>query len=445
MAEDDPQSSDDRPQRIAPGPARLQVERPDHSGAASTDSISDRLAVLDHISPAGSDTDELLQDNRVSEMGDSIQDHHRVDWIEGIDPRLEVLSAAPLVLQTPVELLAGQRITDKRFLFVRNCQDLDDALTLEPVSLAGWEIELVGLIRPGRVVIGAEELLGMDLVEHEMVLQCSGNGRSQFAGIPGTPWGLGGVGNVRFAGVPLKALLERHCVDIDPQVNFVTAEGQDLPAGQEKPDFEHSLPVADVLERSIIALTLNGEPLPGVHGGPVRLVTPGLFGTMQVKWLTRLRFETAESSNFYHATEYRVPMAQLESGARFRFTVDNSRPTWNIRLMSYILDPQPETILESGDVTVSGVAYNDGSARVEAVLVSFDRGQSWKPAELNMPASPYAWYQWSTRVRLEHGDHEIWSRAVDALGRSQPLDGSIHWNPNGYEWNGVYKTRVTVA
>jgi DMSO/TMAO reductase YedYZ molybdopterin-dependent catalytic subunit len=377
--------------------------------------------------------------------GRDADERHHVDWIEGIDPRLEVLSAAPLVLQTPVELLAGQRITDKQFLFVRNCQDLDDALTLEPAPLDGWEIDLVGLIRPGRVVIRAEELLGMDHVEHEMVLQCSGNGRSQFAGIPGTPWGLGGVGNVRFAGVPLKAVLERYHVDVDPQVKFVTAEGQDLPAGQEKPDFEHSLPVADVLERTIIALTLNGEHLPAVHGGPVRLVTPGLFGTMQVKWLTRLRFETAESSSFYHATEYRVPITVLEPGSRFRFTMDNSRPTWNLRLMSYILDPQPQAIVRSGDVTVSGVAYNDGSARLEAVLVSFDRGESWKRAELNIPDSPYAWYRWTAQARLEHGDHEIWSRAIDALGRSQPLDGSICWNPNGYEWNGVYKTRVTVA
>ena len=125
--------------------------------------------------------------------------------------------------------------------------------------------------------------------------------------------------------------------------------------------------------------------------------------------------------------------------------MDNSRPTWNLRLMSYILDPQPQAIVRSGDVTVSGVAYNDGSARLEAVLVSFDCGESWKRAELNMPDSPYAWYQWTAQARLENGDHEIWSRAIDALGRSQPLDGSIYWNPNGYEWNGVYKIRVTVA
>ena len=110
-------------------------------------------------------------------------------WIAGTGPRLEVLSTAPLVLQTPVDLLAGRRITDKSVLFVSNCQNLDDALTLDPVPLEGWQIELDGLIRPGRVVISAEDLLDMDQVEYEMVLQCSGNGRSRYPGIPVTPWG----------------------------------------------------------------------------------------------------------------------------------------------------------------------------------------------------------------------------------------------------------------
>jgi len=365
-------------------------------------------------------------------------------WIEGKDPRLEVMSAVPLVLSTPVGLLAEQRITDKKYLFVRNIQDLPKGMTLEPLPLEGWETELVGLIKPFRVVIRGEELLEMEQVEYEMILQCSGNGRSQYQAIPGTPWNQGGVGNVRFTGVPLKAILERYNVSVEPQVKFVTAEGHDLPMGLERPDFEHSLPVAPVLERGIFALKLNGEPLPGIHGGPVRLVTPGLFGTMQVKWLRRLRFETAESPNFYHATEYRVPLSLLKPGEKFRFTLENSRPTWDIRLMSYILAPEAGAKLKAGPITVSGVAYNDGSARLESVLVSFDRGQSWQPAKFEAPDSPYAWYRWTTQANLKPGVYEIWARAIDALGRSQPLDGSIFWNPNGYEWTGVFKIEVTV-
>ncbi len=112
------------------------------------------------------------------------------------------------------------------------------------------------------------------------------------------------------------------------------------------PDLEHSLPVADVLARSILALQMNGDDLPGIHGGPVRLVTPGFFGTMQIKWLERLRFETAESPCFYHAVEYRVPLERVEPGEKFKFTLENSRPTWHLRLMSYILAPAPGAELQ---------------------------------------------------------------------------------------------------
>jgi sulfite oxidase len=366
------------------------------------------------------------------------------DWIKGIDPRLEVMNAVPLVLSTPVGLLAENRITDKKYLFVRNIQDLAEAMTMEPLPLEGWEIELNGLIRPFRVIIRAEDLLEMEQVEYEMILQCSGNGRNQYPGIPGTPWNQGGVGNVRFAGVPLNAILKKYNVTVDPQVKYLTAEGHDGPMGLEKPDFEHSIPIAPVLERSILALRLNGEPLPGIHGGPVRLVTPGLFGTMHIKWVTRLRFETAESPNFYHATEYRVPYGLLKQGEKFRFTLENSRPTWDIRLMSYILNPEPGATLITGPISINGVAYNDGKAPIESVLVSVDRGKSWTPAEFEIPGSPYSWYEWKTEKTLKPGTYEIWARATDALGRSQPLDGKIFWNPNGYEWTGVFKCDVTV-
>src|ERR1700758_3224985 len=104
--------------------------------------------------------------------------------LKGKDSRLEVLSAVPLVLSTPVGLLAEQNITDKKYLFVRNIQDLAEGMTIEPLPLEGWETELVGLIRPSRVIIRGEELLNMEQVEYEMILQCSGNGRTQYRGIP---------------------------------------------------------------------------------------------------------------------------------------------------------------------------------------------------------------------------------------------------------------------
>jgi DMSO/TMAO reductase YedYZ molybdopterin-dependent catalytic subunit len=365
--------------------------------------------------------------------------------IDGKDQRLVILSGQPVVLETPHSLLAGHAITPASILFVRDIQDLPGGMTLDPMPLAGWDFELTGLIDEP-VTIDAGELLGMDQVEWEMVLQCAGNSRSKFSEtspIPGTVWGQGGVANVRFAGVPLSALLKKHHVKISREARFLTAEGKDLPLGRELPDFEHSLPLADCLEGSILAVTLNGAPLPAAHGGPVRLVTPGFFATMNIKWLRRLRFESSESTNFYHATEYRVPNARLTPGQSFRFTLENSIPTWKMRVMSFIFSPEPMAVLRAGQQTFSGVAFNDGAARLESVFVSFDRGQNWRQAALQTPDSPYAWYPWTIQQTLVPGTYEVWSRAVDALGRTQPLDGAICWNPNGYEWNGVHQIQVT--
>src|SRR3546814_5885822 len=91
------------------------------------------------------------------------------------------------------------------------------------------------------------------------------------------------------------------------------------------------------------------------------------------------------------ATEYRVPLRLLRPGEKFRFTLENSRPTWTIRLMSYILEPAQDATLPADPVKISGVAYNDGAGPIESVLISFDRGQSWTPAEITRPDSPYAW------------------------------------------------------
>lgn len=366
--------------------------------------------------------------------------------IAGKDKRLIVLEPFPAVLETPAELLAKERVTPIELLFVRNNQQPDNVATIEPLPLAGWKIELTGLLNK-QASIEAAELADMEQVEHEMVLQCSGNSRSLFsesAQTKGTQWGNGGMGNVRFSGVPLSAVLKKKGIDILPRARYMAAEGRDeaLPG---KEDFEHSLPIDDVLSRSILALRLNGKPLPAVHGGPVRLVTPGVYATMHFKWLGRLRFEASESRNHHHVARYRMPREFIKPGDMFKSTLENSRFNWNMKVRSLILTPSANADLRANTITVQGVAFNDGQAAVEAVLISLDRGQTWKPAKLEHPKSRYAWTRFHTEVELPRGKHTIWSRAVDALGRSQPLDGSIYWNPEGYEWNGVHKIEVNVA
>jgi DMSO/TMAO reductase YedYZ molybdopterin-dependent catalytic subunit len=367
--------------------------------------------------------------------------------IAGKDDRLLILTKYPTVLETPLSLLDGQRITPLNVLFVRNNQQLDGSATLKPLPRKGWKIELTGLIGK-KLTLNAEDLAKLPMVEREMVLQCSGNFRSLFskaAKVPGTPWGKGGFGNVKFAGVPLSTVLEKHGVKIDRATRFVAAEGKDAPASLDKPDFEHSLPLDEVLKKSILALELNGQPLAAAHGGPVRLVTPGYYATMHMKWLNRLRFEKEETYNYFQIPQYRTPKKRIKPGEDFQFTFENSNPSWGMKVMSCILAPEEGTVIASNrELEIRGVAFNDGETAIERVEVSFDDGKSWTRAGLAKPPSPWAWTRWSLRASFGPGSYRLLSRATDTRGRSQPVDGTIDWNPHGYEWNGVDKVEIVV-
>jgi hypothetical protein len=142
---------------------------------------------------------------------------------------------------------------------------------------------------------------------------------------------------------------------------------------------------------------------------------------------------------------YRTPLEPIKPGQGFEPTFENSESNWRMRLKSVVLSPAPGAKLASGEVKIAGVAFNDGEARIDSVLVSTDGGQSWQQAELEVPKSPYAWYRFHKTIQLSPGKHSLWTRAIDALGSSQPLDGSIYWNPRGYTWNGVEKIDVTVG
>ncbi|MGI8982711.1 MAG: sulfite oxidase [Pirellulaceae bacterium] len=371
-------------------------------------------------------------------------------FIPGKDKRLIMHNAKVGEIETPLALLREKDLTPKELLFVRNNQVLPGTLTTEAADAAGWQVELAGLVdRPQTVK--AADLGNFPQEEHELVLQCSGNGRVRFAKTvkaEGAQWQQGAMGNVRFKGVRLKSLLEHLGVKVGPEAKFLTAEGKDspaMPAGPGTADFEHSIPLADALDRSILALAMNGEAIPKVHGGPLRLITPGYYATMNIKWLSRLRFEPQESTNHHHVGRYRTPLKPIAPGTSFTSTLGNSEPNWNMRIKSVIFAPLDGEKVSAGRVEVRGVAWNDGTTKIDAVEISTDQGNSWRRAKLQRPDSPYAWHPWSLTIELAEGSPTILARATDALGRSQPLDGSIAWNPAGYAWNAVDTVTVAVS
>lgn len=355
------------------------------------------------------------------------------------------------VMETPLEMLREHRITPPDILYVRNNQIKEpEGRSLDPVPLEGWKIDLGGSVAFPRL-IDASMLSGLPQTEVTMVLQCSGNGRSFYARTVktrGTQWAHGGMGNLTFAGPKLADVLASFDPPLNPrsEVRFVTAEGADgPPSGGRRPDFEHSLPLQDVMDRAILATHMNGAPLPGGHGGPVRLIVPGYYGTMNVKWLSRLRFEATETNNVNQIPRYRIPNDPIEPGTPIEYTFENSSPNWRQRIKSVIFTPLNEASLSAGRIEVSGVAWSGTPGGVTAVHVSTNDGVTWHRAALNSPHGEYGWHYFRINVELPAGNHRIWARALDPVGNAQPLNGSIRWNPSGYEWHGADYVDVSVA
>ena len=165
---------------------------------------------------------------------------------------------------------------------------------------------------------------------------------------------------------------------------------------------------------------------------------------MNVKWLSRLRFEERESSNRHHAVRYRTPLKPIAPGSKFTATLENSEPNWKMRIKSVIFAPLEGEKIRAGKNEIRGVAWNDGTSRIDSVEISTDGGKIWRRAEIKRPKSPYAWHPWSLGIELPAGNATILAKATDAMGRTQPLDGTIAWNPAGYAWNGVDSVTVTV-
>lgn len=375
-----------------------------------------------------------------------MQEKKASELIAGKDPRLIVLKPFPAVLETPLKLLAENQQTPASLLFVRNNEQPQETATLEPSEHKTWQVSIAGEVS-NSATASLKQLRELPATSYEMVLQCSGNGRflfSKASETSGTQWGRGGMGNVTFSGPLLSKVLDDLNIEVKSSGRFVNANGADEKS-EGKEDFLHSLPVDDVLNRSILALEMNGSPLPAVHGGPVRLVTPGIFGTMQVKWLSELVFVTEESTNYNHVPRYRVPNHPIKPGQEYEYTLESSRFNWDMKVKSVLLTPNDGDRLEAGNCRIQGVAFNDGAAPISSVIVSLNKGRSWKRATLEHPDGKYGWTRFELSAELKRGRQEIWCRATDKLGRSQPDDGSVAWNHRGYEWNGVEKISVDVA
>ena len=370
--------------------------------------------------------------------------------VKGKSPELIVHNAKVGVMETPLYLLRKYYITPKEILYVRNHFPVKELGfdVLSPVIDDGWTINIGGLVgRPGKITVG--ELKKMKTVKVTCVLQCSGNGRAFYAKkakTPGSQWKHGGMGNVVWKGVKLKDVFKALAVEIDPSARFITANGKDKPITPIGSDFVHSMPLHDVLDKAILAIEMNGEPIPAIHGGPVRLIIPGYYGTMQIKWLTDIYITDKESPSRFQKKAYRIPVSPVEPGEMtpLDFNQFNSIPNYRMKVKTVIFYPMNGERVKSGFFKVKGVSWNDGLVPINEIYISTDKGKDWIRAHVVRNDGLYAWYLWEAEIKLKRGQKFIWARAIDEWGRGQPLNGVDRWNPKGYEWNGVDKVTVEV-
>ena len=279
---------------------------------------------------------------------------------------------------------------------------IDTALFVPRLDAASHVVKVTGMVdRPFELTY--EELLAEADTEADVTLACVSNQ-------------VGGnlVGTARWQGVPLERLLRRAGIRL----------GADQVVGRAVDGWTGGFPIEAALDGrpALVAVGMNGEPLPPRHGYPVRLVIAGLYGYVSdTKWLSEIEVTTFEAVRGYW-----IPRGWSREGP--------------IKTQSRIDVPRHGAQLEAGATAVAGVAWA-GERGVDAVEVSIDDGR-WLPARLAEELADTTWRQWVLTWDAAPGEHTLKVRATDGVGETQTAEVRPP-APDGA--TGHHTIRVTVA
>jgi DMSO/TMAO reductase YedYZ molybdopterin-dependent catalytic subunit len=262
--------------------------------------------------------------------------------------------------------------------------EIDTALTYPQIDYRTWRLRIHGMVR-SPLELSFDDLAAMQLVERYVTLSCVSNE-------------VGGhlVSNAAWRGVLLRDLLAR--VGVDPHADQVIGRSVD--------DFTVGFPTTAALDGrgAMVALAMNGEPLPIAHGFPARLIVPGLYGYVSAtKWLSDI-----ELSRFDRFDAYWVQRGWARRGP--------------IKTESRIDVPSPTRTVRAGTVPVAGVAWAP-TRGIREVEVQVD-DEPWRSAHLAASLGDETWRQWVYEWRATPGKHRLRVRATDGRGVRQ--DGRDH-------------------
>ena len=272
---------------------------------------------------------------------------------------------------------------------------VDTALTVPTIDPETWRLVIDGMVDQ-RVEMSFQDILDMGLDEYAITLTCVSNE-------------VGGelVGNAMWLGVPLRDVLKKAGV----------RSGADMVLSKSVDGYTASTPLSALTDDNldaILAVGMNGEPLPLEHGFPVRMVVPGLYGYVSAtKWLTELKVTTfADDEAYWTPRGY-----SAEAPIKFSSRLDT---------------PSIGEAVPAGKIPIAGVAWAQ-SVGIERVEVKIDEGD-WMPATMSTPINDDTWVQWFMEWDATPGTHYVAVRAVNKNGDLQieeraPIapDGSTGW------------------
>ncbi len=328
-------------------------------------------------------------------------------------------------------------ITGLDSFYVRNHGPVPDLVADQ------WCLTLDGLV--DQVLTLSLEQLQQRWQAHTVTatMQCAGNRRAgliEVRDIPGEdPWGPCATSTAEWTGVRLSEVLAS--AGVQAGARFVAFAAPDVSQIADPPQpYGGSIDLAKAGSGEVLlAWAMNGQALPAVHGGPVRVVVPGYIGARSVKWVERITVQETPSDNYFQATAYRLLPAEADPDS---VGPGDGLPLAAAALNCDILSPDDDATVEVGPVDIVGYAFAGDSRSVARVDVSADDGVTWVQAHLDPATSVWAWQHWHATLVVPAGRNTLTARAWDSTGASQPESPRHLWNPKGYVNNSW--ARVTV-
>ena len=323
--------------------------------------------------------------------------------------------------------------TDQHFLFLRT------PLPRE-AGLEGSFLSIDGRISNSLLLSRADLFDQFNQVTEPVLLECAGNGRG-LTRPPGrgTQWMFGAVGCAEWTGVLLADLLERASPFAGSTVVNISSLDDDADDGSRRvfPTLPRTYGL-DFLRSTgaLLAFAMNGQPIPSEHGGPYRLIVPGISAGYSRKWVKRITVSVG-AENFQAVPGFRIPRTPLRPGEQPAEGIFRAATTHPVK--SLITRPVHGTVTRSNRIGIKGHVWG-GRAPLRLHL-SINFGATWFEVPLSEPPGPHAWYSFAQPLVLpSSGYFELWARAFDQTGIGQPF--KPNWNPDGILNNMVHRIAV---